>query len=95
VQLIKLLGGRHGGYGGPSFAGLTISRSGDELKVLTAKGRPLVPTKTYVLSTSDFLLQGGDGADAVFGKVPPEAMDITDVQMRDALIHLLTTLYPG
>ncbi|HET6345326.1 MAG TPA: bifunctional UDP-sugar hydrolase/5'-nucleotidase [Myxococcota bacterium] len=95
VALVKLLGGRHGGYGAPSFAGLSVSRSGESVQVLTAKGKPIIPTKTYVLSTSDFLLQGGDGADAIFGKVPEDAREISDVQMRDALIHLLGSLYPG
>ena len=51
-------------------------------------GKPLVEDAYYKAATSDFLASGGDG---VIGRLrlPPNAVKVTDVIIRDALADVL------
>lgn len=91
-RLVTVLTSRHGDAM-PSLAGLTVVRSNGSVRVLTAKGQALEPTRKYTLSTNDFISQGGDGAD--FSAVGPDDVRVTDLDMRDAFIRLLGNLFPA
>ena len=93
--LIKVLNGRHGGIGGPVLVGLKVRRKGDQLTITTTKGQPIDPKRRYTFATSDFIAQGGEGADAVFKELAPEDLRVTPISMRDAFIDLLKAVYPG
>ena len=93
--LIKVLNSRHGGVGGPVVVGLKVSRKGDSFRVTTTKGQPIDPKRRYTFSTSDFIAQGGEGADAVFKELAPEDLRVTAISMRDAFVDLLKAVYPG
>lgn len=51
--------------GGQGIAGMRIKASGDRVMqqeaIVTINGKPLDPTKTYTIATSDYLSQGNDG----------------------------------
>ena len=51
--------------GGQGIAGMRIKASGDRVMqqeaIVTINGKPLDPTKTYTVATSDYLSQGNDG----------------------------------
>lgn len=94
-QLVKVLNSRHSGVGGPVFAGLKIRRKGGQFTVTTSKGQALDPKRRYTFATSDFIAQGGEGADVVFKQLQPEDLRVTAISMRDAFIDLLKAVYPG
>ncbi|MBC7975816.1 MAG: 5'-nucleotidase C-terminal domain-containing protein [Myxococcales bacterium] len=80
---------RGGGF--LSWGGLTAKArcKGDKLDVqIRVAGKPLVETARYKLATSDFLASGGDG---MIGRLtlPPTAIRVTDVIIRDALADVL------
>jgi 5'-nucleotidase len=80
---------RDGGFF--SFGGLTaVARCKDGALDLAIKvgGKPLSDAAHYTLVTTDFLASGGDG---VIGKLnlPPGAIKVTDVIMREAIIDVL------
>lgn len=81
--------------GSPAFVGLLPCQDPLHDTVCNAKGTPLDANAFYTLATSDFLLEGGDGADAVFKHVPDADRQLSDLMMRDALIDLLSALYPA
>jgi 2',3'-cyclic-nucleotide 2'-phosphodiesterase (5'-nucleotidase family) len=80
---------RTGGFN--SWGGLTVRARCKDGKLdlaISIGGKPLADEGKYKLVTSDFLASGGDG---VIGrlKLPPEAIRMTDVIIRDALADIL------
>ena len=88
--LVRLFGGRHPSNPGPGIAGLKLMRGA----VLTQSGEPLRDDQLYWLNTSDFIVQGGDGSDAVLKDVKPTDVRSTDKSMRDAFIDFLKAVHP-
>ncbi|MCC7440950.1 MAG: bifunctional metallophosphatase/5'-nucleotidase [Bdellovibrionales bacterium] len=60
-------------------------------------GEALDPKKIYTLATFDFLVKGGDGLGAIFGKLPPGAVQVDGAgDARAALVeHLGASLAEG
>ena len=94
-RLIKLMVGRRV-HGGPTvLAGLKVERQGNAIVVRTSKGRALEPQRRYVMALSDFIVQGGEGADAIFKNVPEADKVDTQVSVLDTMITLLQKLHPA
>jgi 2',3'-cyclic-nucleotide 2'-phosphodiesterase (5'-nucleotidase family) len=55
---------------------------------ITVGGKPLDDNKSYKLATSDFLASGGDGLIGRL-KLPEDAVKMTDVIIRDAMVDVL------
>ena len=78
----------------PFVSGLRLRGRGHKLRVETAKGQRLEPDRLYALATSDFIILGGEGVDAIMRQVPQEHLNYTNLLLRDCLITLLQQLYP-
>jgi 2',3'-cyclic-nucleotide 2'-phosphodiesterase (5'-nucleotidase family) len=55
-----------------AISGATVDRPGKDAVLKDAEGRPLDPARTYRVVTSNYLIRGGDRADTVLGRLPPE-----------------------
>ncbi len=74
-----------------SWSGLTAKgrcKAGKLDLAVSVGGKPLDDAKAYKLVTSDFLASGGDGLIGRL-KLPPTAIKITDVIIRDAIADFL------
>ncbi len=94
VQVRRLVATNLRGTGGIfSWGGITaVARCVNgklDVKVAVA-GKPLDEHRTYQIVTSDFLASGGDGVMKLL-KLPPSAIHITDVLIRDAMADVLRT----
>ncbi len=76
------------------LAGLKVERQNNKLTVLTAKGVPLDRQRRYVMALSDFIVQGGEGADAIFKNVPDADKVDTQISVLDTMIAFLQKLHP-
>ena len=95
-KLTKLLVGRRTHGGATSLAGLkTLHDDNGNLVVLTSKGVRLDAARRYVMALSDFIVQGGEGADSIFRDVAEADTVDTHITMLDTLVALLQKLYPG
>ena len=95
-NLVALLhNSRSHSWGPPSFSGLHWTLVGERHVLLKSDGQPIDADADYLLSTSDFLLEGGDGADAIFANLPADAIELKTVTVRDAVIAFLASLYPA
>ena len=60
------------------------------VSVTDAEGNPLDPDKLYRVTMPDFVAMGGDGAEEVTSKIPPERVEIHyAVAIRDLLVNEL------
>lgn len=77
----------------PRFSGLVVEPDGDSVRVRPSKGGSLQPEREYTLCTTDFIVQGGDGAGNVFAEIAAEKMTVFPDTLRDALAALLQDVY--
>lgn len=79
--------------GGPIVSGLEVKRTAEGLSVREPDGSPLRPGRSYKLATNDYLAQGGEGAAKVLAKVPPERIQVLDIEVRAAFVDYLRKRY--
>lgn len=79
----------------PEFTGLRVAGRGAGLHLLGKNDAPLQDDARYTLCTTDFVLNGGDGAGPALAHLEPERVRQTQMTMRDALVRLLRELYPN
>lgn len=89
TELVRVLHQNSAHNGIPGLSGMQLCGA----QLCTDKGVALDPTRVYTLATTDYMLQGGDGAGVVFQTLPPEHAEFTSIGMRDALITLLKRLF--
>lgn len=95
TELARALIGERPAWARPSFSGLVVEGQGDGLRVRTDKGAALGAETPYTLCTTDFILNGGDGAGAALAGLDPARAHTYDLTLRDALVSLLRVLYPS
>ncbi len=89
---VDLLAGRRSGVG-PYLAGATTLAADGKLD-LRVRGAPVASDQLYRVATSDFLAQGGEGLDAIFGALPDAHLKILNASMLEVLIDHLRERYP-
>jgi 2',3'-cyclic-nucleotide 2'-phosphodiesterase (5'-nucleotidase family) len=79
--------------GGPIVSGLRVTRDEKGVTVREADGSALRPDRTYRLATNDYLALGGEGAAKALAKVPPEHIQVMDVEVRASFVDYLRRRY--
>lgn len=62
-------------------------------QVVDAKGQPLDPARIYTLSTTDFVVEGGDGAHVVLDGLSQDAIISSEVSARDAAAEFIAAQF--
>lgn len=75
------------------FANLRIVGRGPRRAVVDAKGNALQPGRLYTLSTTDFIVEGGDGAGVVLGGLREHHIKNSEVSARDSAARFLSEAY--
>lgn len=66
------------------FANLKVLGEGPNQKVVNAKGQPLQKDRLYTLSTTDYIVEGGDNAGDVLPHLHERHIKTSEVSARDA-----------
>jgi 2',3'-cyclic-nucleotide 2'-phosphodiesterase (5'-nucleotidase family) len=96
-QIIERKSGRNSS--GIAFSGVKVVVDPDAdrgyrvLSLTLEDGTPVEPDKTYVLVTSDFLMEGNSGLDFLTA-IPPDDVDYTGILIREALANYIETHSP-
>jgi 5'-nucleotidase len=87
-KLVDLLTARREGAL-PYVAGLSVRLLPGGTEVQLASGAPLEDDAVFTLATNDYLGAGGEGAEVIFGNLPPERRHITEQTVLEAFITFL------
>lgn len=91
--LAKLLHGKVSRNSTTQFANLRVLGHGDSKVVVNAKGQPLDKERLYTLSTTDYIVEGGDGADTVLQHLRERHIKTSEISARDATAHFMAQVY--
>ena len=92
-SLAKILSGQGSRGRSTQFANLRIIGRGPGRTVVDAKGRPLQTDRLYTLSTTDFVVEGGDGAGVVLDGLHERHVKSSEVSARDAAAAFISQAY--
>jgi 5'-nucleotidase len=91
--LAKILNGQGSRGRTTQFANLRIVGRGAGEAVVDAKGRPLQADRLYTLSTTDFVVEGGDGAGVVLDGLHQRHIKSSEVSARDATAAFISQAF--
>jgi 2',3'-cyclic-nucleotide 2'-phosphodiesterase (5'-nucleotidase family) len=82
AQILEFVAGKTGKQGSLQVSGLSLAVADGKPKDVLIDGKPFDPTRTYTISTIDYIANGNDGAD-VFKQV--KELHPTGELVRDAM----------